>query len=108
VRLYNSEYYTSGTRPSQSYTLSGLSSSTVTAKRLTAPYSTSRVDQGESPTLGGQTFGNGDCTVQGTAEVETASVSGGEATFAVSASEALLIYLQNQEDLDKLSLVVLA
>ncbi|KAL4940004.1 hypothetical protein BDV06DRAFT_230689 [Aspergillus oleicola] len=90
VLLYNSDYYTSGTRSSQAYTLTGLSSSTVTARRLTAPYSTSRVDEGESPTLAGQTFGNGDCTVQGDDTVETVTVTGGEAAFTVSASEALL------------------
>lgn len=38
VLLYNSDYYTSGTRPSQTFTLTGLSSSRVTAKRLTAPF----------------------------------------------------------------------
>lgn len=93
VLLYNSDYYTSGTRPSETFTLPGLSSSTVTAKRLTAAYSTSQVDQGEGPTVAGQTFGNGDCTVQGTKSVETATVSGGKASFTVSASEALLVYL---------------
>ncbi|KAL4930981.1 uncharacterized protein BDV17DRAFT_297481 [Aspergillus undulatus] len=90
VLLYNSDYYTSGTRSSQTYTLTGLPSSTLTARRLTAPYATSRADRGESPTLAGQTFGNGDCTVQGDEVVETASVTGGEATFTVGASEALL------------------
>ncbi|KAL2823214.1 hypothetical protein BDW59DRAFT_180787 [Aspergillus cavernicola] len=92
VLLYNSEYYTSGTRSSQSYTLTGLpsTSTTVTAKRLTAPYSTSRVDQGEGPTLGGQTFGNGDCVVLGEEVFETVAVEGGEASFVVGASEALL------------------
>lgn len=93
VLLYNSDYYTTGTRPSETFTVSGLSASTVTAKRLTAAYSTSRVDEGESPTVAGQTFGNGDCTVQGTESVETATVSGGEATFTIGASEALLVYL---------------
>jgi hypothetical protein len=93
VLLYNSDYYTTGTRPSETFTLSGLSASAVTAKRLTGAYSTSRVDEGESPTVAGQTFGNGDCTVQGTESVETATVSGGEATFTVGASEALLVYL---------------
>ncbi|KAL3481247.1 hypothetical protein BJX99DRAFT_253905 [Aspergillus californicus] len=93
VLLYNSDYYTSGTRPSQSYTLSGLSGSSVTAKRLTAAYSTSRVDQGQSPTLAGRTFGNGDCEVLGTEVVETVAVSGGVASFTVGASEALLVYL---------------
>ncbi|KAL5046138.1 hypothetical protein BDW71DRAFT_197861 [Aspergillus fruticulosus] len=90
VLLYNSEYYTSGTRPSQTYTLTGLTSATVTAKRLTAPYSTSRVDRGESPTVSGQTFGNGDCGVEGEEVVETVAVEGGEASFTVGASEALL------------------
>ncbi|KAL4998650.1 Six-hairpin glycosidase-like protein [Aspergillus recurvatus] len=90
VLLYNSEYYTSGTRPSQTYTLTGLTSATLTAKRLTAPYSTSRVDRGESPTVSGQTFGNGDCGMEGDELVETAAVEGGEASFTVGASEALL------------------
>ncbi|KPM35796.1 hypothetical protein AK830_g10777 [Neonectria ditissima] len=93
VLLYNSDYYTSGTRPSQTYTLTGLKSASVTAKRLTAPYSTSRVDRGQNPTVGGQTFVNGTCAIQGTAVRETATVSGGAATFTLSASEALLIYL---------------
>ncbi|BCS19486.1 glycosyl hydrolase family 79 C-terminal domain-containing protein [Aspergillus puulaauensis] len=93
VLLYNSDYYTTGTRPSETFTLSGLTSSTVTAKRLTAAYSTSRVDEGESPTVAGQAFGNGDCTVQGTESVETVTVSGGEVTFTLGASEALLVYL---------------
>jgi hypothetical protein len=93
VLLYNSDYYTSGTRLTQTFTLTGLSSSSVTAKRLTAPYATSRVDKGQNPTVGGQTFGNGTCTIQGTAVTETATVSSGKATFTVGASEALLVYL---------------
>ncbi|RDW63196.1 glycosyl hydrolase family 79 C-terminal domain-containing protein [Aspergillus mulundensis] len=93
VLLYNSAYYTSGTRPSETFTLTGLASSTVTAKRLTAPYSTSRVDRGESPTVAGQTFGNGDCGVLGEEVVESVDVQGGQASFTVGASEALLVYL---------------
>lgn len=95
VLLYNSDYYISanGKRSSQTYTLSGLSSPSISAKRLTAPYATSRVDQGENPTVAGQTFGNGTCTIQGTESVETVTVSGGKATFTVAASEALLVYL---------------
>ena len=95
VLLYNSDYYTSGTRPSQSFTLSGIpaSATSVTAKRLTAPYATSRQDQGQNPTVAGQTFANGTCVVQGVAKTETTAVVGGSATFAVAASEALLVYL---------------
>ncbi|KAH7210505.1 hypothetical protein BKA60DRAFT_464105 [Fusarium oxysporum] len=90
VLLYNSDYYTSGSRPSQSFTLSGLSGSTVSAKRLTAAASTSRVDAGQSPTVAGQTFENGSCKIQGQSTVESATVSGGKATFTLQASEALL------------------
>ncbi|KAJ5712399.1 beta-glucuronidase [Penicillium malachiteum] len=91
--LYNSEYYASGTRTYQVFTLSGLSGSTVTAKRLTAAYATSRVDEGESPTVAGQKFENGTCTLTGEATVETVTVSSGSAQFSVGASEALLVYL---------------
>lgn len=93
VLLYNSDYYASGTRSSQTFVLSGLSASSVTAKRLTAPYATSRVDQGGNPTLAGQTFANGTCIIQGTQSVETATVSSGKARFTIAASEALLVYL---------------
>jgi hypothetical protein len=93
VLLYNSDYYTSGTRSSQTFVLSGLSSSSVTAKRLTAPYATSRVDQGSNPTVAGQTFANGTCVIQGTQTIETVTVSSEKATFTVAASEALLVYL---------------
>ncbi|RHZ62021.1 glycosyl hydrolase family 79 C-terminal domain-containing protein [Aspergillus thermomutatus] len=93
VLLYNSDYYTSGTRSAQTYTLTGLPSSRVTAKRLTAPYATSRVDRGQNPTVGGQTFANGTCAIQGTAVMETTTVSSGKATFTLGASEALLVYL---------------
>ncbi|KAJ5211519.1 uncharacterized protein N7498_003165 [Penicillium cinerascens] len=93
--LYNSDYYTAtnGTRTSQTYTLSGLYSSSVTAKRLTALYATSRVDQGENPTVAGQTFANGTCAIEGTESVETVIVSAGKATFTLAASEALLVYI---------------
>jgi hypothetical protein len=93
VLLYNSDYYASGTRSSQIYTLNGLTTSQVTAKRLTAPYATSRQDQGSNPTVSGQTFANGTCVLQGIAKLETTTVSSGSATFTVAASEALLVYL---------------
>ncbi|KAJ5362159.1 hypothetical protein N7541_003003 [Penicillium brevicompactum] len=93
VLLYNSDYYTTGTRSSQTYSLSGLTDSRVTAKRLTAPYATSRVDQGGDPTVAGRTFANGTCVIQGTEVVETTTVSAGKATFTVAASEALLVFL---------------
>ncbi|KAJ4328835.1 hypothetical protein N0V84_000622 [Fusarium piperis] len=93
VLLYNSDYYTSGTRPTQEYTLTGLSGSQVTAKRLTAPFATSRIDQGQKATVGGQSFEDGTCKIQGTVVTEAATVSAGEATFTVGASEALLITL---------------
>ncbi|KAI9741047.1 MAG: hypothetical protein M1834_002758 [Cirrosporium novae-zelandiae] len=93
--LYNSEYYTSGTRSSTTFSLSNLGSSqsSVKAKRLTAPYATSRVDRGGNPSFGGQTFANVTCAIQGTETFETTTVTSGVATFTVGASEALLVYL---------------
>ncbi|OJJ95998.1 hypothetical protein ASPACDRAFT_1891396 [Aspergillus aculeatus ATCC 16872] len=92
VLLYNSEYYTSGTRSSVNISLSGLSSTTVSAKRLTGDAATTTVGAG-AITIGGQTFANGTCALQGTAEMETTTVQSGQATFTVQESEALLIYL---------------
>ncbi|KAK4160629.1 beta-glucuronidase [Cladorrhinum sp. PSN259] len=93
VLLLNSDYYETGTRGKQTYTLTGLSSSSVTAKRLTGAGATARQDRGQSATVDGQTFEDGTCKVQGTAATEKATVSGGSATFTLSASEALLVYL---------------
>jgi hypothetical protein len=94
VLMYNSNLYSSGTRSSESFTLSGLSvSGAVTAKRLTAASANSRQDQGQNPTVAGQTFANGTCVLQGTQKTETATVSGGSVTFTLAASEALLVSL---------------
>ncbi|CAK3924095.1 glycoside hydrolase family 79 [Lecanosticta acicola] len=92
VLLYNSDYYASGTRSTQTFTLSGLSGASVRATRLTAPFSTSQQDQGQNPTVGGQTFQNGTCEIQGTAVQETGTVKEGQVTFTLAASEALLVY----------------
>ena len=93
VLLYNSDYYTTGTRTSQSFTLKGLGATTVSARRLTAPYATSRQDQGQAPSISGQNFENGTCNLKGNLSAETANVSSGQVTFTVAASEALLVYL---------------
>lgn len=96
--LYNSDYFGgAGTRPSQSFVLTGLgtaASSTLRAKRLTAASALSRQDQGGNPTFGGQTYANGTCVVGGAETYETVVVSGGQATFTVNASEALVVYFK--------------
>ena len=93
VLLYNSDYYASGTRSSQNFTLTGLRPKTVTAKRLTASSATARVDQGSSPIVAGLKFADGTCKITGNEVVETTAVTNGQATFAVAASEALLVYI---------------
>lgn len=93
VLLYNSDYYISGTRSVQNFTLTGLSGSCASATRLTAEYATSRQDEGQLPTVGGQTFEDGTCAIQGSAVTEDTEVVSGSATFSVGASEALLVYL---------------
>lgn len=98
--LYNSDYFTGGsnTRKSEGFTLRGLQNGNgngaVKAKRLTAASALSRVDQGSSPTFGGQTFADGTCVVQGRETFESVTVTGGQATFSVGATEALVVYLQ--------------
>lgn len=91
--LINSDFY-SGTPPrgSQAFTLSGFTTTTVRAKRLTAPQSTSRVDEGSPPSFGGQQFENGSCVKSGTEVYETTTISANQATFTVNASEALIVY----------------
>ncbi|GAB1313734.1 hypothetical protein MFIFM68171_03944 [Madurella fahalii] len=93
VLLLNSDYYEGGTRGRQTYTLTGLSSETVTAKRLTGASATARQDRGQGATIAGQSFTDGTCQIQGTAADETPTVSGGRVTFTLAATEALLVYL---------------
>lgn len=92
--LYNSDYFNgTGTRTSESFVLTGLTAASVKAKRLTAASALSRVDQGSNPTFGGQIFANMTCAIGGTETFENTVVSGAQATFAVGASEALLVWL---------------
>lgn len=94
VLLYNSDYYAgSGSRSSQPFTLSGLTGTSVRAKRLTSTGATARIDQGGDIKFGGQYFNNGTCTISGTETFETFEVSGGQVTFSLKATEALLVYL---------------
>ncbi|KAJ4424403.1 hypothetical protein N0V82_000924 [Gnomoniopsis sp. IMI 355080] len=93
--LYNSDYFNgTGTRSSTSFVLTGLTASSVRAKRLTAASALSRQDQGGNPSWGGQYYTNATCVVGGTEVYETATVSGGQATFSLYASEALVVDLQ--------------
>ncbi|KAJ2893369.1 Beta-glucuronidase [Zalerion maritima] len=92
VLLYNSDYYTSGTRPTESFTLTGLDVSSLQAKRLTAPTASSRQDRGEPATYGGQGFDDGTCVIDGDETWELVTVSGGSATVSVGASEAVVVH----------------
>ncbi|VDB85359.1 unnamed protein product [Peniophora sp. CBMAI 1063] len=92
--VYNSAYYSgSGTRSSASVTLTGLSSGNKSGLRLTAPASTSRIDEGAAVTIGGGLTFDGDCNTIGSANNETVGVSSGQATVALKASEAFILYL---------------
>jgi hypothetical protein len=93
--LYNSNYFSgSGTRSSEQFVLTGLTGSTVRAKRLTAPSAEARQDRGQIPTFGEQTFTDGTCVVSGGEAFEGVSVSAGQAAFTVRASEAIVVYFQ--------------
>ena len=93
VLLLNSVFYGGvGTRSSQIFVMEGLRGE-VRAKRLTAPSANARVDQGGNPSFGGQVFANGTCVIGGDEVWEKADVVDGKGTFEVGASEALLVYL---------------
>ncbi|KAF2189764.1 glycoside hydrolase family 79 protein [Zopfia rhizophila CBS 207.26] len=92
--LYNSDYFAgSGSRGNHVFVLTGLTGESVKTKKLSAASATSRVDQGASPTWGGQKYEDGTCKITGTETRETVAVEGGRASFTVGASEAVLVYL---------------
>jgi hypothetical protein len=92
--LINTDYFDgTSTRTSQNFTLSGLTGTTVLTTRLTATSALSRQDEGDAPTLGGQSFLDDTCQLGGDMVQETVDVVNGIATFSVAASEALLIDL---------------
>ncbi|KAH8087289.1 hypothetical protein HD553DRAFT_340451 [Filobasidium floriforme] len=91
VLLINTQYYTSGTRPTQAFTLTNLPGSTGSGIRLTAASSTARADQGSPATVGRVSYQDGTCAASGSFQTEATAISGGSATFTVAASEALLV-----------------
>ena len=94
ILAYNSDYYTTGTRSSNTFTFTNIgSASSVTASRLTAAAATSRVDQGQTPTISGLQFASATCAKTGTQNLEKIAVTGGSISVTVKASEAVLIYL---------------
>lgn len=95
--LINTDFFDgTGTRPSTTISLTGLEteSSTLRAKRLTAPSAVSIVSPDElSPiTLAGQTF-NAMCSRIGREAVESIKVVNGSVAVALQASESLLVWL---------------
>ena len=93
ILLYNSDYYDGdGDRSSQTIILTGLTASTVSAKRLTASSATS-TQSGGGLSFGGQTFVDATCDIEGSEVVETISVNEGQAAFQLASSEALLLLI---------------
>ncbi|TYJ54511.1 hypothetical protein B9479_004835 [Cryptococcus floricola] len=96
--ILNTQYYpntTTSARPSENVVLTGLEdgeSGKVKGKRLTATWSTSQVEFGESPTFGGQSFNGESCEAEGEEVWEEMDVAGGEVKIEVAASEAVLVY----------------
>lgn len=92
--IYNSAYFDgTGTRSSTSVTLTGVSSGSKSGLRLTAPASTSRVDEGAAVTIGGALTFDGNCGAVGSPANESVGVSGGQAIVTLEASEAFILYL---------------
>ncbi|KAI8801659.1 Phosphopantetheine attachment site-containing protein [Cladochytrium replicatum] len=92
--LYNSDVYTSGTRASRTFTLSGITASSVSALRLTGSAANSLVENGFIPSIGGLSFSNTDCSPVGVEKLESFAVTSGTVTIAVNASEMVLVFLK--------------
>jgi len=92
VRLIaiNSQFYSSGTRPSTSVVFSGLSTSAVQVTRLTAPSAESQTALGGNVTIAGRSL-DSSCKLVGNQGVETVGVVGGNLTVTLLASEAVFI-----------------
>ena len=93
--LYNSDYYTSGTRSTQIWTLSNLSGATLRVLRLTSSSATAVGSTGAAnrPNISGLGFKDGTCVKDGTQVAETVTVTASSARVTVAASELVLVYL---------------
>ena len=94
VLVYNSEYYTTGTRPSATVSLSGLSEA-VGIKRFTSNAATSLTSDANHGGIAIGTSGGFDaaCDPSGTQGVESVTVQSGTVTVSIGASEAFILYL---------------
>jgi hypothetical protein len=96
IVLYNSEFFDgNSTRTIQDFVLTGLPGKMSTALRLTAKSALSRQDFGENPTFAGRTFSNTTCIANGQPIYEKVPIREGKATYAISASEALIVDINN-------------
>lgn len=95
--LYNSDYYTSGTRSKQQWVISNLPGAQVGSVRLTSSSATAVGSTGAAnrPNISGLGFEDGTCKPVGDEKREVSQVSCGSATFTVAATEMLLLYLDN-------------
>jgi hypothetical protein len=95
--LYNSDYYTSGLRTSQNWTLSGLPGESVSVLRLTSSSATAVGSTGTEnrASISGLGFTDGTCMKDGMQVAETIEVNCGNATVSVAATELALVYLDN-------------
>lgn len=95
--LYNSDYYTSGTRSSQQWVISNLPGAVVNAVRLTSSSATAVGSTGAAnrPNISGLGFTDGTCVPSGQETPEVSNVVCGSATFTVAATEMLLLELDN-------------
>ncbi|KAK7187721.1 hypothetical protein DPSP01_004558 [Paraphaeosphaeria sporulosa] len=98
--LLNTDYYSgNGTRSSTTFNLSGLIGlKKAKALRFAAASSALTTEPGDTtatshPTIGGQYFLNKDCAIAGDRKYEYREVKGGKVSFALAASEALIVYL---------------
>nr|XP_036575118.1 glycoside hydrolase family 79 protein [Colletotrichum truncatum]KAF6781639.1 glycoside hydrolase family 79 protein [Colletotrichum truncatum] len=92
VLLINTDYYSGeGERNITTFNLTGVTAAEVKALRMTASTSEYTTNLKNSDGEQGLTIGN--CSILGQQSFETGVTTGGNVTFTLAASEALLIYL---------------
>ncbi|KAI8813802.1 Phosphopantetheine attachment site-containing protein [Cladochytrium replicatum] len=92
--LYNSDVYISGTRTSRTFTLSGITSASVSGLRFTGATANGLAENGSPPSIGGLKFSNTDCSRIGEETLETFAVSSGSVIVTLKASEMVLLFFK--------------
>lgn len=98
ILIYNSAYFTGGTRPTSSVTLSGIQATTGSSLGVKTFSASSATAHTDNPNGGGITIGTDGtftsaCLPTGNQGLESVKVNSGSVSFNVGASQAVMVFL---------------